>query len=56
MGFELESSDHSGSNVYFGHRRRKTSILSSRDHAVTAGAGDSSVLRRHLVSWYIHGA
>lgn len=57
VGFELETSDHSGSNVYFRHRTRKTN-LGFREYAATEGAGDSSVLGRHLVSRYLlsHGA
>lgn len=56
--FELESSNHSGSNIYFGHRSRKMSILGFREYAATVGAGDSSVQGRHLVSGYMlsHGA
>lgn len=56
--FELESLDHSGSNIYFGHRSRKMNILGFREYAATAGAGDSSVRGRHLVSGYMlsHGA
>lgn len=38
--FELESSDHSGSNIYFGHRSRKMSILGFREYAATVGAGE----------------